>query len=207
MSVGLRRLVWAAVLCAWGVAVWTGLVTLWTYSNAPGPAATAPADWPAASRIPFPDARPLLVVALHPQCPCSRATVSELARLLAHAPEAPEVHLLFVAPPHVEDAWVRSDLWESAARIPHARVVRDDGAEARRFGMRVSGQVLVYDRAGHLAFSGGITGARGHEGDNTGRSAIEALLAGRPHRSSTFVFGCLLFDGDGNAAAWVKDAA
>jgi hypothetical protein len=148
----------------------------------------------------------VLVVALHPQCPCSRATVAELARLLAHAPEPPDVHVLFVAPADVEDAWVRAGLWQAVADLPGLHVVRDDGTEARRFGARVSGQVLVYDGAGQLRFNGGITGARGHEGDNAGRAGIEALLAGRPHAASTFVFGCLLFDGDGHAAPWARGA-
>jgi hypothetical protein len=192
---------------AWLLAVGGGLLTLWSYQNAPGPAAEAPAAWPVASRIPRPSDRAVLVVALHPQCPCSRATVSELARLLAHAAERPEVHLLFVAPPTVADEWVRASLWQTASAIAGVRVTRDDGTEARQFGARVSGQVLAYDRQGQLQFSGGITPARGHEGDSAGRSAIEALLAGRPHLTSTFVFGCLLFDGEGNAAPWAGGAA
>ena len=195
------------VLAAWVVAVGAGLRTLWSYQNAPGPAADAPAMWPEASAIARPANRPVLIVALHPQCPCSRATVSELARLLAHPAERPEVHLLFVAPPTVADDWVRASLWQSASGIAGVRVTRDDGTEARRFGARVSGQVLAYDRDGRLQFSGGITPARGHEGDNAGRSAIADMLAGRAHPASTFVFGCLLFDGEGNAAPWAGGAA
>ena len=153
-----------------------------------------------------PAGRPVLVMALHPQCPCSHATIAELERLIAQAAVRPAVHLLFVAPPQVDDAWVRSGLWETASRIPGVRLTRDDGREARRFGARVSGQVLVYDGAGQLQFSGGITSSRGHEGDNAGRDAITALLAGRPHAASSFVFGCLLFDGDGAAAPWADPA-
>ena len=48
----------------------------------------------------------------------------------------------------------------------------DDGAEARRFGAETSGQTLLYDARGALAFSGGITGARGHAGDNAGRASL-----------------------------------
>jgi hypothetical protein len=203
----LRTLLWIALIAAWVTGVAGGLATLWSYQSAPGPLAAAPAVWPDGSGIPRPGARPVLIVALHPQCPCSRATVSELERLLAHRSEQPEVHLLFVAPPQIEESWVRSTLWDAAAAIPGAQVARDDGTQARRFGARVSGQVLVYDRAGHLQFSGGITPARGHEGDSAGRVAIDALLAGRPHRASTSVFGCLLFDGDGNAAPWFGGAA
>lgn len=203
----LTKLLWIAALAAWVLAVGAGLATLWSYQNAPGPVAEAPGVWPESSRIPRPVDRPVLMVALHPQCPCSRATVSELARLLAHTSARPEVHLLFVAPPDIADAWVRSSLWSAASALPGAHVARDDGTEARRFGARVSGQVLVYDREGRLRFSGGMTASRGHEGDNAGRSAIDALLAGRPHPASTFVFGCLLFDGEGNAAPWAGGAA
>ena len=207
MPGSLRKLLWIALITAWVVAVAGGLATLWSYQSSPGPLADAPAEWPAASRIPRPADRPVVIVALHPQCPCSRATIHELERLLAHRSERPEVHLLFVAPRDIEDAWVRSTLWETAAAIPDVHIARDDGTEARRFGARVSGQVLVYDRTGRLQFSGGITPARGHEGDSAGIAAIDALLAGRDHPRTTMVFGCLLFDGDGGAAPWIGEAS
>jgi hypothetical protein len=70
-----------------------------------------------------------------------------------------------------------------------------DGTEARRFGALTSGQVVVYDADGRLRFSGGITPARGHAGDNAGRSAIIALLEGASSASvETPVFGCSLLD-------------
>jgi hypothetical protein len=207
MLPGVRRWLVCAALCAWAAAVGAGLVTMWAYANAPAPAAAAPPRWPESSRLPPPADRPVLVIALHPQCPCSRATVAELSRLLAHAATPPAVHLLFVAPATVDEAWVRGALWESAQALPGVHVMRDDGREARRFGARASGQVIAYDRQGQWQFSGGITAARGHEGDNAGRTAIEAFLAGRPHRTQTFVFGCLLFDGDGQAAPWSGESA
>ena len=43
---------------------------------------------------------------------------------------------------------------------------------------KTSGQVVVYDAKGALLFSGGITAARGHMGDNAGRDRITALLRG-----------------------------
>jgi hypothetical protein len=70
-----------------------------------------------------------------------------------------------------------------------------DGVEARRFGAATSGQVILYDARGTLLFSGGITPARGHSGDSTGRDAILALLIdGSSEASETPVFGCSLFD-------------
>jgi hypothetical protein len=73
--------------------------------------------------------------------------------------------------------------------------VRDvDGLEARSFGAATSGQTLLYDKRGALLFSGGITGARAHQGDNVGRRSLVALLNGGPNeRPGTSVFGCSLF--------------
>jgi hypothetical protein len=57
-----------------------------------------------------------------------------------------------------------------------------------------SGQTVLYDNEGALLFSGGITGARGHAGDNAGRtSLVELLNRGAAGRSRTSVFGCPLF--------------
>jgi hypothetical protein len=71
----------------------------------------------------------------------------------------------------------------------------EGGALSRRFGVLTSGHVLLYDRGGRLLFSGGITGARGHRGDNEGRRAVLARLLGEPvERSSAPAFGCPLFE-------------
>jgi hypothetical protein len=98
-------------------------------------------------------------------------------------------------PPGFAKDWEKSSLWRSAAAIPHVTVVRDDhGLEASRFGAATSGQTLLYSANGLLLFSGGITGSRGHAGDNAGRAAILALLHREAlARSSSFVFGCPLF--------------
>jgi hypothetical protein len=105
--------------------------------------------------------------------------------------------VLFVAPSGVPEGWERSDTWARAAEIPGVEVIRDPrGALAARFGATVSGHTVVYDAAGHLVFQGGITPARGHEGDNVGRSAIVAMLGtrGAPRASTTRTptFGCEL---------------
>jgi hypothetical protein len=197
MTPAVRRSLWLAAILLWVAGVGTGLKILWSYENRPGPRAAAPAAFPAGSSLERSHDRPILIVALHPQCPCSRATVAELGRLVAHAAAPVDIHAFIVAAPGFDERLVRSDLWTAAAAIPGVQVRRDDGTEARRFGARVSGQVFAYDASGALRFSGGLTGSRGHEGDNAGRAAIEAMLAGRPHAATSYVFGCLLFDGDG----------
>jgi hypothetical protein len=105
-------------------------------------------------------------------------------------------YVLFLKPAGFSEDWEKTDLWQSAANIPGVTAVIDDGgAEARRFHAATSGQTILYDAEGRLLFSGGITGSRGHSGDNAGRSAIVSLVnAGAADRAETFVFGCPLFD-------------
>jgi hypothetical protein len=172
-----------------------GLWVLWAYDNAPGAGANAPARWPADTTLERAAGRPTLVLLAHPQCSCTRATLTELAEALARAHTRPKTYVLFLKPESVSDGWEQTDLWRTAAALPDVTVVRDDdGREARKFGAFTSGQTLLYDSRGTLLFSGGITGARAHAGDNAGRSAIVALLNhGQSDRTGTSVFGCPLF--------------
>jgi len=172
---------------------------LWAYDNAPGENATAPAAWPVGTALTRAIDGPTVVMLAHPQCSCTRASLDELAEALARATVQPRTYVLFLTPDGFSDDWAQSDLWRIAAAIPHVTVVRDDdGAEAQRFGVSTSGQTLVYDGRGALAFFGGITGARAHRGDNAGRQAIVDLLnSGSSARSTTNVFGCSLFPSGG----------
>lgn len=191
-----NRLVILASLIMWLLLVGIGLSVLWGYENAPGIAAKPPAQWPEDSQIQrAPDGATLVMLA-HPHCPCTRATIGELALLMAHSQGRLKAYVLFLKPTGFSVDWEKTDLWQSAARIPGVRVMVDDeGAEARRFHAATSGQTILYDAGGRLLFSGGITGSRGHSGDNTGRSAIVSLVNARAaDEAETFVFGCPLFD-------------
>lgn len=188
------RLLYTTGALVWALGVGAGLIQLWDYETGPGAPATAPSEWPGDSRIPRPRERPALVLVMHPQCSCSRATVAELARLQARVAGALDISVVVLSPAGVGRDWVESPLWQAAAAIRGVRMIRDeDGVEARRFGAATSGQALLYDRDGRLRFSGGITGSRGHEGDNAGRTAIERLVREeQAEHFSTFVFGCAL---------------
>src|SRR5205085_9936459 len=99
--------------------------------------------------------------------------------------------VLFYRPADAEQDWEQTGTWHAATRIPGVNVVADrDGAEAARFGTETSGHALLYGRDGQLLFRGGITAARGHAGENEGRSARVALLTGgTPDAEWTPVFG------------------
>lgn len=190
-----NRLILTAAGALWLLTVAAGIGILWNYESTPGVAAAAPVRWPAASRIKPAADGATLVMSAHPRCPCTRASVGELARLMTQAQGRVTAYVLFVRPPAFSEGWEQTDLWASAAAIPGVTALRDDeGVEAGRFHAATSGQTALYDAAGELIFSGGITGARGHAGDNAGRAAIVSLLtAGEAERRDAPVFGCPLF--------------
>jgi hypothetical protein len=180
----------------WLVVVGIGLYKLWHYENDPGITADAPALWPVSSQSRPTPGHATLVLFAHPQCPCTRASVGELALIMARCQTHLTAYVLFFKPKEFPADWEKTDLWYSAAAIPGVKVIQDeDGMEARRFHAATSGQTLLYDAEGHLLFSGGITASRGHSGDNAGRSAIVSLLTeGIAEQTETFTYGCSLYD-------------
>ena len=106
------------------------------------------------------------------------------------------VRIAIVRPAGMDEGWERTDLWAKAERIHGATIVCDpSGVEAQRFGARTSGEVMLFTPDGRLVYDGGITGSRGHEGDNPGRTAVASLIdAGGTEFRQTPVFGCGLSD-------------
>jgi hypothetical protein len=187
---------------AWIVAVSIGLGALLNYESVPGGTGAVPSNWPAGSRIARATSGDTLVMLAHPHCPCTRASMSELAQVMAQVQGKVRAYVLFLKPKNSGGDWDDTDLRRSATDIPGVTVVSDlDGAEARRFGAETSGHTLLFDPAGNLLFSGGITQSRGHAGGNAGESAIVSLVNTRTaDRAKTLVFGCSLFDRKGKEA-------
>lgn len=171
-----------------------GLCIMADYENTPGKADTSAVRWPAGCTIPRATEHATLVMLAHPRCPCTRASVSELAVLMARCRAKLKAYVLFFRPRHSSDDWANTELWRSAAAIPGVHVVSDaGGVEADRFHAVTSGHTLLYDTNGSLLFSGGITVARGLTGDSPGRSAIAHLVnASKAEQSTSSVFGCPL---------------
>src|ERR1041385_809304 len=172
-----KRALVAISLPIWIGSVTVGFLSLWHHSGVPGTAASPPERWPAESRIPHAPGLEPLVLFAHPHCPCTRASLSELALVLATTSVPVQAWVLIVKPEGVEAGWEKGGNYELAQTISQARVMVDDrGSEARRFGARTSGQVLYYDGGGRLRFHGGITAGRGHQGDSAGKESLLALL-------------------------------
>lgn len=189
-----ERWVLFSIVC-WVLGVAVGLAALLRYSNTPGVSASPPAEWPANEPVARSYQGSNLLLFVHPQCPCSSASLDELAHIIACCRNAVTTTVFFSTPPQSPAGFEHGDLWKTAAAIPAVRVLVDQkAAAARRFGARTSGQTLLYDSQGRLLFNGGITAFRGHSGDNDGRDAIVAWLGGaNPARRTTPVFGCALF--------------
>ena len=180
---------------SWLAAVTAGLSVFLNYDTTPGRAGEAPLQWPRGTFKRAPD-RPVLVMIAHPRCPCTRASIGELAQIMARLQGKLVAYVLFVKPNNAGGGWDDTQLQRDAAKIPGVTALLDvDGAEAKRFGAETSGQTLLFAADGHLLFSGGITVSRGHPGDNIGEEAIVSLVNNHTtERRRTFVFGCALAD-------------
>jgi hypothetical protein len=193
----IRRLILFASTAVWLLGVGFGLRQLLAYSYKPGVQLASARTWPAASTLSRSRTKATLVLAVHPHCPCTRATLGELAIIAARCPNKIQTEILLYRPSGFDPEWSDTDLRQTATGIPGAAVVDDrDGVEAQRFGAATSGQAFLYDRTGLLLFKGGITASRGHSGDNLGRDAvIDFVTSGVASASSAPVFGCSLLGG------------
>jgi hypothetical protein len=193
-----KHAVVAIALAVWLPGVTYGFSVLWRYSMTPGHPASPPAKWPLQVSLQRNPTEATLLMFAHPQCGCSRASLGELAIIMAHAQEKISANVFFYVPHDEPIDWAKTDLWETAEKIPGVTVIADTGNNyAARFGVFTSGQTLVYDSNGRLIFNGGITASRGHSGDNYGRDAIIALLQDHlakltPPPVISPVFGCSL---------------
>jgi hypothetical protein len=169
-----------------------GLSKLAVYEHTPGLAKEGPTAWPEVGLAKGADYT--LVLSIHPQCPCTRATLQELALAMTHCPKM-HAYLLFIKPDGVKESWVKSDLWTTASHFPRCTLIVDEGAKlSSAFHAHISGQSYLYDPRGQLIYSGGITGSRGHAGDNNGLDSIISLANKETTTASNNpVFGCPLF--------------
>lgn len=187
-------LVTALLGAGWIAAIACGSRVMLKYESTPGPAGVVSQIWPSGSTIQRAVGRPTLVMLAHPRCPCTRASVGELAQIMAESQGKLSAYVVFMKPSGSGADWDQTDLYRSATKIPGVTMVSDaDGIEAHRFGAETSGHTLLFGADGRLLFSGGITASRGHAGGNAGESAVLVAINDaslKPAR--TMVFGCSL---------------
>jgi hypothetical protein len=200
MSSGSVRFVVYSAL--WVVTAVTGVCLHAGVDAAPAHASTGPRTRPRIAELNAPDGAPLIIMALHPRCPCSPASIDELRALRARCDAATHVAVLICTPADSASDAATSTEWDEAfdrmsARFDRETVIRDrSGTIAASLGLHASGATLMYDAGGHLTFSGGLTLARGMAGANpTAVNAVQSLSASTdvclPDASSP-VYGCTL---------------
>jgi hypothetical protein len=89
---------WLAAICA-------GSYVLLGYQNKAGESNAAPPGWPTQSKLPRPTNLPTLLLFSHPRCPCTRATVGELALVMARCSRRVSAVVIFTKPAGVDDNW------------------------------------------------------------------------------------------------------
>lgn len=187
----------------WIFVVICGLTVLLNYETLPGPNPDQLAHWPTDSKLRRSTNRPLVIMFVHPHCPCTRASVSELEQIVSICHELAEFQVVVFDSEEADSNWRASQIVETVSSIPGVNVYWDKhGREAIRFNIKTSGHVVLYDSEEKLKFSGGITGSRGHAGSNTGRSRLVSWLRLNPEdRANQIgllespVFGCALVEG------------
>lgn len=184
----------AIVFVLWLVAVFVCFAALASYSYKVGEAGTPSRLDRTVFPVPLPIGQHLLVMGVHPHCPCSRASLGELERLNARCQGQMHCVVLTYQPRLAEPSWSDTDISEFAKKLPNTQILIDlDGQLAERLGIRTSGGVVLYSPQDEPEFHGGITASRGHQGDNVGSASIVAWVHGQPlHYKSAPVFGCSL---------------
>ena len=184
----------SGLLAVWGLVVCSGFVLLQGYVTRPGDAGSPPVRWPEDNPFRRDGHRSTLLIFLHPLCPCSSASVEELGYVLSQCGERVSAHAVLLVPSHRPEEWRRSPIEQELAASSDVHIwVDKGGATARRFRVETSGHVVLYNSRGRLSYSGGITAARGHRGDNYGRAAvIDRILGAERYEPASPVFGCPL---------------
>lgn len=157
-----------------------------------------PAHAPAQGATPFLNqhrqaGRPLLVMAVHPLCPCSEASLAELGDLLARSRGTCDALLLQFHPEDGLADWPAGPASRQLGGVNVPVVLDRGGAKAAAIGAATSGHALLVDARGEIRFQGGITVSRGHRGRAPAQDAILAIVAGgQPALASAPVYGCAL---------------
>lgn len=192
-----RACVILAVVWLCAVAIVSGWLVV--RSTSAGPRQAGPDSWPATILGPQSSDRLSIVVALHPKCPCSKATITQLSELARALGDTAEFVALLLVPSGMDADWMHSNTRDQLATLPSCRVILDHrGEAARALGMRTSGHVQAFSPDGSLVFSGGVTPSRGDLGPCAPLEVLSAL-ASRPAEgngppAAAPVFGCQLFD-------------
>jgi len=184
-------------IALWCVLVGACLGWQLSYEASPGEVGPVPETCPETLRGLRTPGRALAVLALHPRCPCSAASVAEFERAAARLHGTVDLVVLVTSPTSGDTDWTESPTVARARLIPGTRVNVDyTGSSCDTLGMRTSGHVVAYDAAGCLVFSGGLTPGRGQAGTSASLNTLLGTFAPAPDAAGDAahapIFGCRL---------------
>ncbi|CAD73292.1 MAG TPA: RedB [Rhodopirellula baltica] len=174
-----------------------GMTQLVSYSSQPGDVGqSVPMLLPhsLSSVQSFEDANQTTVLVFyHPHCPCTRATIRCMERMIASFTSQPTIIAYAFVPSGETDHWIESETTDKLRSFGNVSIVADHNAKAcRQFDVATSGHVLVYNDS-KLSFSGGITPSRGHEGNcDSGVAFLHSVNGESEDRREWPVFGCAI---------------
>jgi len=191
-----------AVACLlWIFSIGLGLYFLMDHETTPGkPPESAPVKFPKDTKLKLSSDKDTLVMFVHPQCPCTKASLDQLA-LLSNRKNL-DIDLVCFKPNVMPQGWNENWSLDDWTKQKSVRVLVDlDGAEAKLFDAKTSGQTYLFNQNGNLIFQGGITAARGVTGDNAGFNDLSKVLdrdktaeAHDGEMKKSLVFGCNLLN-------------
>ena len=194
-----RAFVLNITLCALCLTVvGAGLVGVSCFQDTGRVSSLQTGQWPAESPVVLAQDRDTLLMFAHPHCPCTKASLEELDRVMNKCHRRVAVHVFFLSPSSCPNRWTMTDLWRSASAIPGVKVQADtDGIVSSEFGAETSGCFLLFNPHGDLLFRGGITADCGREGDNAAAERLVAFLTGKASAAAqTPVYGRPLLSED-----------
>lgn len=188
-------ILWIPAFALWLGALIFGFYQLSQYEYTSSRALQATASWPTESSLTLSSKGSTLLVFLHPHCPCSQATLSELERQQRYWPKSLHLTFVFIQSPKQSREWVQGALWDRAGRFAKSqRRIDRNGREAFLFGASNSGEAHLFDSSGRSLFVGGVTSSRGHEGVSLpGRDLLARIENEIATPCEHPVFGCELF--------------
>lgn len=183
----------------WSFIIVVGSASLEAYEHLPAHQLKASQVWPETTLKR--GAGNTLVMFAHPRCPCTRASLHQLQKLLGAISSRPLCYVVFLKPPGWDDKQLDTDIFRTAKQIAGVETVFDEGgAIARSFASTTSGDTFLFGPGGGLIFRGGITASRGDESDCASYELLANAMEKTPitdKLAQTPVFGCSLVNSQG----------
>src|SRR2546428_13644978 len=104
------RLTFLVATGLWLSAIAVGLAVIFQYETSPGTSAIPPRNWPAACGFERSFSTPTLVMAAHPHCPCTGASLGELAALMTECQGRLRSYVDLLKPASVDGDWEQTAL-------------------------------------------------------------------------------------------------